>query len=212
MKKFSLLRAAAAAKSLGVCLALGAAAAAQATPIVYTFTGLASGSYTPIGGGLTSFSDRALTVSITTDTSNVDFTRFGASTPATNALVPGSISVAGVGSGSFNAGLYVFNNQGNQTVGFGNTANSDLIDLTRLGVGLSTYGLTTAFGPITGTPPNFVAQFQNVGVSFGTLSLSLLNNATFQAAAVPEPETWALMGLGMALVAARASKRREATV
>ena len=157
-------------------------------------------------------SARGPAVTVSTDTSNIDGTRFGAGTPATNALVSGSISVAGLGSGSFDNGLYVFNNQAFETVGFGNVANSDLINIYSPGMGLTTYGLTTAFGPIMGTPPNFVAQFQNVGVSFGTLTLSQLNEASFQASAVPEPESWALMGLGLALVAARASKRRAVTV
>lgn len=194
-----------AAKSLVAAVALLGSLAAHAVPITYTFTGLATGTFTPIGGTLSTFTGRALTVTINTDTVNINTIRFGAGIPATQNLVPGSISVASLGSGSFTNPLYVFNNQGTQIVGFGNLANNDLINVINSTVGLNSYNLVTNFGPISGSP--FISQFTNVGLSFGTLSLTGLTNPTFQATVVPEPETWALMAAGLAWVAVRARRR-----
>ncbi len=199
------------AKTLVAACAFAAATAAQAVPITYLFGGSASGNFTAIGGQTSTFSNAVLAVTITTDTSNIGSTRFGAGVPATTSLVSGSLSIGGVGAGSFTSLLYVFNNQANQIVGFGNLANNDLLNVKNTGVGLSTYGLNTAFGPITGTPPNFVSQWTNVGTSFGLVTMTNLDNATFQAAAVPEPQTWGLMAAGLAAVAAVA-RRRAVTV
>lgn len=186
------------AVSVGLC----ASVAAYAVPITYLFTGTASGSYTPVGGTVTSFVRQDLSVTINTDTTNIDTTRFGAGTPATNALVSGAtITISGIGTGTFTLPLYVFDNQATETVGFGDLSHLDLINVRNLAAGLDTYGLVTAFGPITGTPPNFVSQFSNVDVGIGSLSISTLNDATFQAItgrnAVPEPASLALLGLGL---------------
>ena len=209
------LNIAAIGRSLLLTAALGCAAVAQATPITYLFSGLATGHYVSAPGqGPQAFSRQELSVSITTDTANIDSTRFGASIPATHDLVGGGqISVAGVGSGTFNDLLYVFVNHGTQTVGFGSLAANDLIDVRHLGAGLATYGLDTDFGPLLGTPPNFVAQFQNIALSFGNLSLDSLADATFQAItgnAVPEPQNLALVGLGLTLLVTASRRRRLA--
>ncbi len=195
-----------AAKSLVAAVALLGSLAAHAVPITYTFTGLVSGSFTPTGGTLSSFTGRALTVTISTDTTNINTVRFGTGIPATQNLVPGSISVASLGSGSFVNPLYVFNNQGSQIVGFGNVSNNDLIDIQNTTVGLGTYGLVTNFGPIGGSVFSF-SQFNAVALSFGTLTLTGFTNPSFQATVVPEPETWALMAAGLAWVAVRARRR-----
>lgn len=197
-----------AAKSVVAGAALLGSLAAHAIPVTYTFTGLASGSFTPTGGSVSNFTGRALTVTITTDTVNINTSRFGAGIPATQNLVSGSISVASVGSGTFTNPVYVFNNQGTQTVGFGNLANNDLFNITNTTVGLNSYGLVTNFGPITGT--SFISQFSNVPLSFGTMSLSGMTSPSFVATVVPEPETWALMAAGLAWVAVRARRRQTA--
>jgi hypothetical protein len=194
-------------RSFFIASALAAAAAAQAVPITYSFSGVANGTV-----GAQAFVRNDLLVTVTTDTTNIDTTRFGSSIPATAALLNASFSLSGFGSGTLTQAVYVFNNQGTQTLGFGNIANNDLIDLENVAVPLSTYGLVT---PLTfmGTPPNFIFQFQNVGTSLGALSLSGLTDAVFTAsvAAVPEPSTYGMLAAGLMVGVGAQARRRRAT-
>lgn len=193
------------ARKITFAAALFASVTAYAGPITYLFSGLASGT-----NSQTAFSSAALTITINTDTANIGTSKFGSNTPATTNLVAGSISLTGVGAGTFNDLLYVFNNKINSTVGFGSMSNSDLINVTNSVVGLNTYDLVSNFGPIAGDSL-FFRQFSNVGWSLGSLSITSFANGTFQAStgtnSVPEPASFALFGLALAAIAA--TRRRK---
>jgi len=160
---------------------------AQATPITFSFTGVGSGNL-----DTTVFTDAAFEVLISADTDDVSYDIYGPDTPAIEDL-SGTIDISGVGIGTFVNPLYVFDNQKNSAVGFGNLTEYDLIDLFVIGVGLDTYDLTTPFGPITDLDP-FFWQFVDVNLSIGVLTFTSMSYATFTA--IPEPTTVLLVGLG----------------
>ena len=202
------------ARALVVLGTLGCAAFAHAVPITYVFSGLASGNVTPTGGDANAFTREKLTVTISTDTTNIDNTQFGANIPATHNLVNGLISVNGVGSGSFLNALYVFNNHSTEIVGFGDLAHNDLINLKNTNAGLDTYDMKSTMAVINGTPPNFVAQFVGVGLSFGLMSLNSIADLTFEATTgqvndVPEPQSLALVAAALVLLSVTTARRRN---
>lgn len=180
---------------------------AQATPITFVF------SESGANGALdsTSFSDANLVVTIHADTS--DITARSGDVFASATSLTGIFSLSGIGSGSFDAPLYVFNNQANEAVGFGDAAHYDLLDIFAPGQGLAAYDMTSAFGPVVNNPSRLI-QFSDLGTSLGNLSLTGARDGTFQAfapsASVPEPGNllmFALGLLGMAFIARRTAIR-----
>jgi hypothetical protein len=165
--------------------------AAHAVPITYTFTGIASGTVDQ-----TAFVDQALMVVIQGDTSNVSPVAPGV--PAVDSGLTNTITLGALLSDSItDGGLYVYNNQTSETVGFGSNAHSDLITLGP-DASLDTYDLSSSFGPLNSATPLF-SQFIDVALLGGaTLTLSSLTSASFTAAAVPEPASLALMAVGLA--------------
>jgi hypothetical protein len=179
---------AAAAVNLAVC-----------SPIVYSFTGSASGTL-----GTTAFSNASFTVTSAGDTSLVT-------------LAPGSIyqvqvsssmiTIAGLPSATFLGPTYWGDPQGSGDIIFGNspiTIGTGLLGITRLMVGLETYNLESSFGPVF-SPVDFESSifmnFQNIATSQGGLTL-VASNETFTAtaAATPTPEPLSLLLLGVGLV------------
>ena len=166
-------------------ISIAAVNSAQAAPITFLFTGEGSGNL-----DTTVFTDAAFEVVIPADTDDMWYVEPGI--PKISDL-SGTIDISGLGIGTFVEPPYVFDNQTNSAVGFGNWIESDLIDLFVEGVGLDTYDLTTFFGPITDPDPYF-GQFKNVELNIGDLTFTSMSYATFTA--IPEPATVCLLGLG----------------
>jgi hypothetical protein len=169
---------------------------AQATPITFTETIIASGAL-----GADSFSDALVTFTGTADTGDV----VGAYQISD---LPLTVDVAGLGSATFTDDFLLYANNAGNFIGIGETA----IPLALLYVegALGGYDLQSDF------LLNGLAS-RNLGSSYnttaGTFSFSsTAETATFEAklGAVPEPAAWALMIAGFGLTGAMLRRRRAA--
>jgi hypothetical protein len=200
-------------KTLGL---LAAASVAFASPITYTFTGIAGGTL-----GSASFSGELLTITLVGDTSNiVDNLTNGACAAADGCDQvfndtsftpdnPGAVqfSIAGIGSGTFV--------NGGDLLGCPSVCSSPaFVDLQFVGgtgdvnlksSALATYVLATAIGPVTGSDSYATIQ---QSTSAGPLSIPSLTSFTFQATtggqnpppSTPEPGTFFLVSGALAAV------------
>jgi hypothetical protein len=151
----------------------------HSTPISYSETAPISGS---LGG--VSFSDSLLTLTASGNTTNI--TSAGG---VFSILLPVSFSVAGIGSGTFTDATEVVSNPGVPGAGF-----SDLTVeiLFTSAPAFSTYFLSTAIGPITGTA--LFNSGQHFPTTAGPLNFTTFGNATFTAVTgVPGP----IVGAGL---------------
>ena len=175
--------------------------AAHASPITLEFTG--TGADLTLGSAV--YNDVNFSVEMVADTSAIDTTTPGI--PTYDSLTA-TMTISG--GPTVTIPVYVFNNQDTQAVGFGTLVNYDLFDLADQGVGLNTYGLTTAFGPISTSNIEALDQWTNVSTSGGNMSVSSVALGTFQAvtsSSVPEPGTLGLLGLGLAALVLASRKR-----
>jgi hypothetical protein len=170
---------------LATFISLCGCVGAQATSIIYTFSGVGSGDL-----GADAFNNASFTITSTADTSQII-------NPMPGILhVPdmtATISVSGVGSGTFDIStINVDGQDGNARVGFSDPV-QNLAILFVENAAFATYDLNTPIGPLSGAPSfNSGAQF---GTTAGNFSLTSVSTATFQATAVPEPGTISLFAV-----------------
>ena len=191
------------AASTIIALFLSAAGHAEAVPITYTETAIASGSL-----GATTFTNSQVTVRFVGDTASVISPMPGF---VVNAAGTASVTVAGGPAATFNAGgqtAFVFQSMGG--AGIGALSRDATVDqggqtyiLATNGPAFATYDLASAIGPLTGP-----AVFRpNLGFSTtsGDFSLTSVGDVTYTAAtavntpipAIPEPASLALLCAGL---------------
>jgi hypothetical protein len=165
---------------------------AKASTITYTESATVTGS---LGG--TSFpANEVLTLTGTGDTTKVTSPgslQFFNSVTASFTL---SVSVAGVGSGTFTDAIQVFqasNGAAPPGVGFNDSAaGGDILDT--LNAAFGSYALSTSIGPITGSS---VIVSGTSPTSVGALILTSAGNATFTAVVTPLPTALPLFATGL---------------
>lgn len=182
-----------------VVAALFAGERAEAVPITYTETTIASGRL-----GTTAFSGSRVTLSFVGDTA-------GVLSPApgfvVNAAGTASVSVAGAAAATFNAGGQAsFAFQAMDGVGIGANSRDPNVDqngqtfvLATNGVAFAGYGLGRAIDPVTG--PAVFRPGLAFSTDAGDFVLTSAGDVTFSAATgaavIPEPASMALLGAGL---------------
>lgn len=190
--------------SLTIAAFLYCAAAAQAIPIAYEFSGtVSSGSLNGVA-----FTDRAFTIDLFGDTSGVTTDAFGIfANPATAV----TFTIAGVGGGTLSDAYAMFFAPtvavNRAVVGFSNVsgAPADRVDVAATPAAFGGYTLAGAFGPITATGSDiFIGQFLPDPTSAGLLEMfdgptsSVTFRSFFPATPVPAPAPLALIMVGLA--------------
>ena len=193
----------------------GIATAVEAGPITYVESGTASGM---IGG--TAFNDALVEVTATGDTANVVFIggiAFANLSSATTVTIAG-IGIATVSDPtaiySFPTAVDIDPKNGFPVLPYvviGTLDNPPALDsFTGIGAqgdnALLGYDLTTAIGPITGSPggvgyPTGLVVHTTLGDLSFTANISPTSEGTFTAALVPEPASLFLFGSGLAVLA-----------
>lgn len=182
-------------KPLSLLLLFGSVTtAALAAPVMFTFSGFATGTF-----NATAFTNAAFTVTSSGDTSSV-FVVSGSvyEVPALSA----SIDINGFATALFSDSTFWADPQGSGDIEFGDaTLNTVLLGFTQLFQGLETYQFQTSIGPISSGivfSPNIFENFQNIATSQGSLTITSTSSNTFTAVVVPEPASGWFAAAGLA--------------
>jgi hypothetical protein len=169
---------------------------AFAAPTQYLITGTGSGS---LGGS--SFDNQAFSISMIGD-------------PFANPMIidplgSAQVSITGLGTTSLSFSTRLGLNSGNGVVFFSRSGGGglDLFDFYVAPGSLT--NLVGPFGPLAGNSIFALEQFQNVESSLGSLSFNSASNVAFQALAVPEPETYAMLMAGLGLLGFMARRKNK---
>jgi hypothetical protein len=190
-------------------LLLSGAGLLQGEPITYTYTTTGTGTF-----GGTPFTDAAITVTSTADTTGVVSYLSGGDPVFDNQPTSTTLTIAGFAPATFTDPTFWEdpNDSGDVIFGVVNgppstglafcTDCSGLLGFTALFSGLESYNLKTSFGPVSSAYDFEVTAFdafQNISTSEGNLSVTAASNDTFTAVtASPEPASLWLGGLGLA--------------
>lgn len=173
--------------------------AASASPITYIYSGVGDGSFNGVA-----FDDASFVITAQADTANIGP---WCCSPLQNTHASATVAISGfAGTHSFLSATQTWMAP-NCCMGFGFNLGNNLVTFFDPAIVSVGYGLATAFGPVTDFGAGTQGQFVNVGTSGGALTISSLSYATFQAVAVPEPSTYALMALGLAGIGFAARRR-----
>jgi hypothetical protein len=187
-------------------LLLGCCIQAVAGPITYTISGTATGSVRPdfFSSDETPFTNQTFTFTLLSDTGLVS----GFPTPDPTVFFSGLVDAAGVSVGALSGTMTSVTGllRGDDTLSFFNQNPVNTI-LALSGSALSSYNLTTDFGPVDvggAINPNSRIEGLNINTTFGDLVFSSVSDITFTAVtATPEPKPALLFVLGALLLSAR---------
>lgn len=197
---------------VALCFPLITAASAVAAPVLYTFSGVASGR-----ADGSSFSQASFVVEVEADTNDVvaiDLSGIGSddiffAVQSQQA----SFSIATVGSGLFTADTLILVNQTAGVIGFARGLITDPPSPVQDIFGLfddffDSYDLRSSAGPITVPSPQVPSALGGINSTLGLILFTSMDGpATFQATVIPEPSSLALVALP-ALLGACWGRRR----
>ena len=160
----------------------------------YTITGTGSGS---LNG--TSFNDMSFSFDLIGDP---------ALASTIDPLVSATISISTLGTATFSIPTRLGFNTGNSAVYFsrGDASHLDLFDFF-VQAGSLVNGLVGPFS-VAGTDVFALGQFVGVGTSLGALTFTSSSDVVFTAA-VPEPETYAMLMAGLGLLGVVARRKKQ---
>jgi hypothetical protein len=191
--------------ALTVVSALTGFGQAEASPISYLEQITTDGS---LGG--TAFTNKLVTLTFTGDTSNVTFFQGSNFTDYTNIPSVSTVTIAGVGTATFNDALslsvFVFPTF-SEFSATDTALSTDLLDTFAVASGFAGYNMQGPLSPVSGGAAYPVGTL--FGTNLGNFAFTRSGGGTSTVSAVaPEPSGLLLIGLGLFSLAAYRTKRK----